>query len=181
MKRAFFSLLALNLAFVFACQPASNGNGNGNANATKSSNSNQGLAGPMSSTDKTVQIVINDDPAKPGHYEIEDPGSVILHKKRSQKIVWCIVYQGGTPPSDVVIDNFRAPPPPVAPTASNPFGDGTPGDNTFTIPSADFNTCRRGTKTPKATSNLGAYKYMITVKVGAEERGRLDPVVIIDN
>jgi hypothetical protein len=181
MKRAFFSLLALAVAFVFACQPAQNGNGNGNANATKSSNTNQGLASPMASTDKIVQIFINDDPAKPGHYEIEDPGSVILHKKKNQKIAWCIVYMGRTPPGDVVIDSFRFPPPPAAPTASNPFGDGAAGDNTFTIPSADFNTCKHGTKPPKASSDLGAYKYMITVKVGAEERGRLDPVVIIDN
>jgi hypothetical protein len=179
MKRALFSLLALTLAFVFACRPAENGNGNGNAN--KTSNANQGVAGQMVSMDKIVQIFINDDPAKPGYYEIEDPGSVTLHKRKNQKIAWCIVYQGRTPPSDVLIDNFRSPPPPAAPTASNPFGDGSAGDNTFDIASADFNMCKRGTKPPKANADLGAYKYMITVKVNGEDRGHLDPVVIIDN
>lgn len=182
MKRALFSLLALALAFVFACQPSQNGNGNGNTNANKSTNTSQGIAPPTTfSTDKIVQIFINDDPAKPGFYEIEDPGSVILHKKKNQKIAWCVVYEGKTPPSDVVIDNFKSPPPPASPTASNPFGDGSAGDNTFTIPSADFNACRRGTKTPKATADLRSYKYMITVKVDGEARGRLDPEVIIDN
>jgi hypothetical protein len=181
MKRASISLLALTLAFVFACQPAQNGNGNGNANANKSSNTNQSIVAQTVSTDKIVQIFINDDPAKPGYYEIEDPGAVTLHKKKNQKIAWCIIYEGKTPPSDVVIDNFRSPPPPAAPTASNPFGDGSAGDNTFTIPSADFNSCKHGTKTPKATSDIRTYKYMISVKVGAQDRGHLDPVVIIDN
>jgi len=181
MKRALFSLLALTLAFVFACQPAENGNGNGNANANKSSNTDQSIAPPTVPTDKIVQLFINDDPAKPGYYEIEDPGSVTLHKKKNQKIAWCVVYEGRTPPSDVVIDNFKSKPSPAAPTASNPFGDGSVGDNTFAIASADFNTCKRGTKTPKANADLRTYKYMITVKVNGEDRGHLDPVVIIDN
>jgi len=181
MKRALFCPLALSLAFVFACQPAQNGNGNGNANATGNSNTNQDVAGVTVTPDKWVQIFINDDPAKPGYYEIEDPGSVILHKKKKQKIAWCIVYQGITPPSEVVIDNFRSPPPPAAPIASNPFGGGSVQDNTFTIPAADFNTCKKGTKPPKEDAVLQTYKYMITVKVNGEKRGQLDPVVIIDN
>lgn len=180
MKRALFSLLALTLAFVFACQTPQNGNGAGNANGNKGSNTNQSVA-PQASTDKIVQVFINDDAARPGYYEIEDPGSVTLHKRKNQKIAWCVVYEGRTPPSDVVIDNFRSPPPPAAPTSSNPFGDGSAADNTFDIASGDFNTCRRGTKTPKANADLAAYKYMITVKVNGEDRGHLDPVVIIDN
>lgn len=176
MKRALFSLLALTLAFVFACQPAQNGN----ANANRSSNTNQSIASPMGSTDKIVQIFIYDDPARPGYYEIEDPGSVTLRKKKNHKIAWCIVYEGSTPPSDVVIGNFRSPPPPATPAATNPFGDGSVGDNTFDIASADFG-CKRRTKTPKANSALGTYKYMITVKVNGADRGHLDPQVIIDN
>jgi len=180
MKRASFSLLALTMTFVFACQPAQNGNGNGNANSNKNLNATQSAAPPMASMDKTVQIFIYDDLKKPGYYEVDDPGSVTLHKKKNQKIAWCVVYEGRTPPSDVVIDNFRSPPPPAPPSVSNPFGDGSPGDNKFTISSADFN-CKKGTKTPKATADLGNYKYMITAKVGTEDRGHLDPVVIIDN
>jgi hypothetical protein len=174
-----FSVLALALAFVFACQPNQNGNGNGNTNGNKNGNGN--IVQQAVSTDKIVQIFINDDPARPGYYEIEDPGSVTLHKRKNQKIAWCVIYEGGTPPSDVVIDNFRYPAPPATPTATNPFGDGSPGDNTFDIPAADFNTCRRGTKPPNANGDLHAYKYMITVKVNGDDRGHLDPVVIIDN
>src|SRR4029079_1487994 len=130
MKRALFSLLALTLAFVCACQPSQNDNGVGNANANKNSNTNQSAAAPAIIKDKVVQIFINDDPAKPGYYEIEDPGAVTLHKKKNQKIAWCIVYEGLTPPSDVIIDNFKS----AAKTAqtaastsiaSNPFGDGS--------------------------------------------------------
>lgn len=176
MKRAFSALLAVSLAFVFACEPTKNENVNRNANAN--GNDNQSIA-PTAVTDKIVQIFIHDDPAKPGYYEIEDPGSVTLRKKRNQKIAWCVVYDGSTPPSDVVIDNFRSPPPPASPTATNPFGDGSAGDNTFDIPSTDFNACRKRSKTPKANADLATYKYMITVKVNGEERGKLDPGVII--
>ena len=181
MKQALFSSLALSLAFVFACQPAQNVNGNGNANANRNSNTNQDVAGMTVTPDKWVQIFINDDPAKPGYYEIEDPGSVILHKQKNQKIAWCIVYEGKTPPGEVVIDNFKSPPPPAAPTSTNPFGDGSVQDNTFTILTADFNACKKGTKPPKGDAVHKSYKYMITVKVNGEERGQLDPVVIIDN
>jgi hypothetical protein len=179
MKRASLSLLALTLAFVFACQPAQNGNGNGNANANKSSSAAQSTDLTAILSDKVVQIFIDDDRLNPGFYLIEDPGPVKLRK--TKKIVWCVIYKGSTPPSDVVMDNFRYPPPPATPTSSNPFGDGSPGDNTFTIPSADFNLCKHRTKTPKADVVLGSYKYNITVKVGTEDRGHLDPVVIIDN
>lgn len=177
MKRALFAMIALSLAFVFACHPNENGNGNGN----KSSNSNQSAGPPTPLTDKIVQIFVSDDPARPGHYEIDDPGSVTLHKKKSQKISWCVIYDGKTPPGVVIIDNFKSPASPSAPAALNPFGDGSPGDNTFTIPSADFNVCKYGTKTPKMTADLRNYKYTITVKVASEVRGRLDPVVVIDN
>jgi len=83
------------------------------------------------------------------------------------------------PPSDVVIDSFRSPPPPAIPTATNPFGDGSVGDNTFDILSADFNNCKNGTKSPKANAELGTYKYTITVKVSGSVRGVLDPEVVI--
>lgn len=184
MKKTLFSLLAATLVFVFACQPSSNENRNANANANASAtaNKNQTVAPPtaMAPTDKIVQIFIHDDPAKPGYYEIEDPGSVTLAKKRNQRIIWCVVYDGATPPSDVVMDHFVWPPPPATPTSSDPFGSGAPGENTFDIPAADFNNCKHPTKTPKAEA-LGKYKYTITVKVGSEERARLDPQVVIDD
>lgn len=180
MKRAFFALLAMSLAFafVFACEPTKNENVNRNANANGSAN--QSIA-PATVTDKIVQIFIHDDPAKPGYYEIEDPGSVTLHKKKNQKIVWCVIYDGSKPPSDVVIDNFRSPPPPAPATATNPFGDGSAADNTFNIPSTDFNACKKGSKTPKANVSLATYKYMITVKVNGADRGHLDPQVVIND
>lgn len=179
MKRASIALLAMSLAFVFACEPTKNENVTRNANANGSAT--QSIT-PTTVTDKIVQIFIHDDPAKPGYYEIEDPGSVTLHKKKNQKIAWCVVYDGSTPPSDVVIDNFRSPPPPAPATATNPFGDGSAGDNTFDIPSADFNacTCKKGSKIPKANASLATYKYMITVKVGGVDKGHLDPRVIIN-
>ena len=178
MKKAFFALLAVSLAGVFACEPAKNENVNRNANANGKANQN---IAPTTLTDKIVQIFIHDDPAKPGYYEIEDPGSVTLHTKKKQKIVWCVVYDGSTPPSDVVIDNFRYPPPPPPAKATNPFGDGSAGDNTFVLPSADFNACKQGTKTPKTDVVLGDYKYMITVRVNGADRGRLDPQVVIND
>lgn len=177
MKRAFVALLAVSLAFVFACEPTKNENVNRNANAN--GNANQSIA-PIPVTDKIVQIFIHDDPAKPGYYEIEDPGSVTLHTKKKQKIVWCIVYDGSNPPSDVVIDTFRSPLPPAPATATNPFGDGSPEDNRFVITSADFNICKHSTKTPKTDVVLGGYKYMITARVSGANRGQLDPQVIIN-
>jgi hypothetical protein len=179
MKRASISLLALTLAFVFACQPAQNGNGNGNANGNKSSIAAQSTDLKTILSDKVVQIFIEDDRLHPGFYLIEDPGPVRLRK--TKKIVWCVIYTGAsTPPTEVVMDNFRYPPPPATPTASNPFGDGSDDDNRFIIPSADFN-CKNRTKTPKTDVVIGSYKYNITAKVGTEDRGHLDPVVIIDN
>jgi hypothetical protein len=124
-----------------------------------------------------VEIYIYDDPDHAGQYLIDDPGSVTLHKKRSQKISWCVIYEGAATPDQVVIDNFRFPPS-GTPTATNPFGDGSPPDNTFTIDAADF-ACKKGTKSPKATADLDTYKYTITVKVKGMSRGSLDPGVII--
>jgi len=135
----------------------------------------------LAATNKIVQIFVHDDPARPGFYEIEDPGAVTLHKRKNQKIAWCVNYDGSTPPSDVLIDNFRSPPPPAPTTATNPFGDGSAGDNTFTIPAVDFNFCRNLSKTPKADAILGNYKYDITVRVGGAARAHLDPVVIIED
>lgn len=180
MKKALLTFLSATLAFAFACQPAQDSNKNKNANANIGSNDNQNTA-PVSTamTDKVVQLFIYDDPARPGYYTIEDPGSVTLYMSRNQKIVWCVVYTGTTPPSDVVIDGFRTPPPPAAPIATNPFGNGTAADNTFQIPSADFD-CKNRTKTPRANAPLGAYKYKITVKVNGIDRGSLDPQVIIN-
>jgi len=183
MKRILLSLLAVSLAFVFACQ-TQNVNVNKNANVNMNANANvpnQVVVPPMMVTDKVVQIFIYDDASKPGYYVIDDPGSVPLHVKKNQKITWCVEYDASTPPSDVVIDNFRSPPPPASPTATNPFGDGSPQQNTFDIASADFGKCNSGTKTPKANAVLGTYKYQITVKVNGSDRGSLDPEVIIDN
>lgn len=185
MKRLSFLLLAITLTFVAACQPDEkqnrNANANANANANISVNANQNVAPPTSVTDKIVQIYIYDDPKNPGYYLVDDPGSVPLHKKKNQKISWCVIYDGSTSPDEVVIDSFRSPPPPATPTATNPFGDGSPADNKFTIAAADFGSCKKGTKTPKATADLGTYKYMITVKVGGVDKGHLDPQVVIDN
>lgn len=178
MKRILLSLLAVSLAFVFACQ-TQNVNVNKNATANANANLSQGIGPTMSSMEKTVQIVIFDAPG--GQYEVQDPGSVHISKNKNQKIIWCISYDGTTPPTKVVIDNFRSPPPPATPTATNPFGDGSAGDNTFDIPSADFNHCKPSTKTPKANVVLGTYKYKITVKVNGVDSGSLDPEVIIDN
>jgi hypothetical protein len=176
MKRLLFPLMVVTVALVFACQPAPREESK-NANAAPSA---QAVSPPaMTTSDKIVQIFIHDDPSKPGYYEIEDPGSVTLHKRKNQKIAWCVVYDGSTPPSEVVVDNFRMPPPPASPTATNPFGDGGAEDNRFIIPSADFNACRHGTKTPKANVELGTYKYAITVRVNGADRGSLDPGVII--
>ncbi len=178
MKRALFSLIALNLAFVFACREAENGNGNANAN--KNLNTNQAITPPPASTDKIVQLFVSDDPARPGSYEVEDPGTVTIHKRKNQRIVWCVVYEGKTSPTEVVIDHFRSLGSDAA-IAANPFGDGSDGDNRFNVASADFNTFRRGSKTPKTSADLRSYKYMITVKVNGVDKGHLDPVVIIDN
>jgi hypothetical protein len=181
MKRILLSLLAISFAFVFACQTQNvNVNKNANVNLNANANaSNQAAVLPMTVSDKVVQIFIYDDLSKPGYYVIDDPGSLPLHKKKNQKITWCVIYDGSTPPSDVVIDNFRSPPPPATPTATNPFGDGGPQQNSFDIASADFGKCNSGTKTPKANADLGAYKYTITVKVNGSPRGVLDPEVVI--
>jgi len=182
MKRLSLLLLAIALSFATACQPDENKNKNSNANANgnNNGNANRSVAPPTSLTDKVVEIYIYDDLTKPGYYVIDDPGSVILHKTKNQKITWCIIYDGSTTPDEVVIDNFRSPPPPATPTATNPFGAGTPDDNTFKIAAADFG-CKKGTKTPKATADLGKYKYLITVKFGGADKGHLDPQVVIDN
>jgi hypothetical protein len=179
MKRFSFLLLAITLTFVAACQPAENKNSNASANSNAHANANQNITTTISVADKSVQIFVYDDPANPGSYLIDDPGSVILHKKKNQKISWCVVYDGATTPDEVVVDNFRTPPPPATPTARNPFGDGSDPDNTFTIASGDFGTCKKGTKSPKATADLGTYKYTITVKKGGVPKGQLDPGVII--
>ena len=118
MKRALFMLLTLPLAVVFACGPAKNNNSNVNINANASSNTNQGVAPAVEKTDKTVQIFISDG-SPLGTYIIEQPCPVTIHKAKNQKIVWCIVYDGAfTPPTNVIIDEFRSPPPPALPDGS---------------------------------------------------------------
>jgi len=180
MKRILLSLLAVSLAFVFACQTQNvNVNKNANVNMNANANASNQVVPPMTAMEKSVQIYIYDDPSRPGYYVIDDPGSVPLHKKKNQKITWCVIYDGSTPPSDIVIDNFRKPPAPP-PTATNPFGDGSPQQNTFDIASADFGKCNSGTKTPKSNAD-GAYKYTITIMINGSPRGVLDPEVVISD
>ena len=108
MKRALFMLLTLPLALVLACGPAKNNNSNVNINANAGSNANQGVISAVEKTDKTVQIFISDG-STPGTYIIEQPCSVIIHKAKNQKIVWCIVYDGAfTTPTNVIIIPDRA-------------------------------------------------------------------------
>ncbi|MEK6324337.1 MAG: hypothetical protein AABN33_22080 [Acidobacteriota bacterium] len=181
MKRALFSLLALTLAFVFACQPAQNVNVNRNANANGnvSSTAGEGTQLATQKTDKIVQIFISDDPRNPGHYIIEEPATVNVHKLKNQKIVWCIVYDGSTtPPTNVIIDNFQFPK--ISPARINPFGNGSVTDNTFKISAADFD-CKQKSKPAKEDAELGQYRFRITAYVIAEDRGRLDPEVIISD
>ncbi|HXI92409.1 MAG TPA: hypothetical protein VNO24_20565 [Blastocatellia bacterium] len=180
MKRALSTLLTLPLALVFACGPAKNVNSNANLNANASSNTNQGVTAALQKTDKTVQIFISDG-STPGTYIIEQPCPVTIHKAKNQKIVWCIVYDGQfTPPTNVIIDEFRSPPPPAAPTATNPFGDGTDPDNMFNIPYTSFD-CQVKTKPAKPSAPLATFKYRIRAFVTGDEKGSLDPQVIIDN
>ncbi len=180
MKRALFMLLTLPLALVLACGPAKNNNSNVNINANAGSNTNQGVISAVEKTDKTVQIFISDG-STPGTYIIEQPCPVIIHKAKNQKIVWCIVYDGAfTTPTNVIIDEFRSPPPPAVPTATNPFGDGSDPDNTFDIPFTEFN-CLVKTKPAKPSAPLATFKYKIRAFVTGDEKGSLDPQVIIDN
>ena len=180
MKRALFMLLTLPLALVFACGPAKNVNSNANINANAGSNTNQVVAPALEKTDKTVQIFISDG-STPGTYDIEQPCPVIIHKSKNQKIVWCIVYDGAfTPPTNVIIDEFRSPPPPAVPTATNPFGNGEDSDNMFNIPYNRFD-CQIKTRPAKASAPLAAFKYRIRAFVTGDQKGILDPQVIIDN
>ena len=179
MKRALFMLLTLPLAVVFACGPAKNNNSNVNINANASSNTNQGVAPAVEKTDKTVQIFISDG-SPLGTYIIEQPCPVTIHKAKNQKIVWCIVYDGAfTPPTNVIIDEFRSPPPPALPTATNPFGDGD-GASVFNIPYTSFD-CQVKTPPAKASAPYATFKYRIRAFVTGDEKGSLDPQVIIDN
>ena len=176
MKRALFSLLTLPLALVFACGPDKNVNSNQTMNGNASSNANQGVTPVFAKSDKTVQIFISDG-LTPGTYTIEQPCPVVIHKQKNQKIVWCIVYDGtSTAPTDVIIDEFRS----LIPPAKDPFGDGSPPDNTFDIPNAKFD-CQVHTKTAKPTAPLATFKYRIRAFVTGVEKGSLDPQVIIDN
>lgn len=180
MKRAFFVLLTVPFTFIFACGPAKNINGNANVNSNVSSSSNQSVATAMQKTDKVVQIFISDGSTS-GTYVIDDTCPVTLRKLKGHKVTWCIVYDGQfTPPTNVIIDQFRSPPPPAAPTATNPFGDGTDGDNTFDIPFSQFD-CQVKSKAVRTTAPRASFKFRIRAFVIGVEKGSKDPQVIIDN
>ena len=153
-----------------------------NANADMKANMNHevpivGGTGPnmgqSTGSYKSVTINIGDDPANSGRCLIEDPGSITLWKKNKEKITWCVVNTcQAASQGNVIIDYFRE----IGdPNKKNPFGDGSPGDNTFNIPYSDFN-CE--VKTKEGMSG-GRYKYNISIKAGGTERGSLDPEVII--
>jgi hypothetical protein len=183
MKRASFLLLAITLTLVVACQPDENQNKNKNSNANANGNANgnanrgQNL-GPMVPTDKLVQINVHDAKTA-GYYDIEEPATVTLHTLMKQKAVFCVFYDGSTPPDEVVINGFRTI---SGPGATNPFGSGSPSDNDIHVPATDFNTCSTPPKAPKLGIVIPAtYKYMITAIVGGADHGNRDPQVVIDN
>jgi hypothetical protein len=183
MKKASFLLLAITLTFVAACQPAENQNRNANANANASANANrnQALFSLMGPKDKIVQIFVHDDPVTKGNYLVEDPGSVTLYRSWNQTIQWCVMYDGKTPPDEVVIDSFRYPPPPAPTSATSPFDNGSTDPDVYHVAAATFNDCKMVPNTPKASATKGEYKYTITVKVAGAPKGNRDPQVVIDN
>ena len=192
MKRSLALILGLTTVLVFACRSETNTQNNANANVGNQNanhNTNQNANGggnannanhgdTMDKSDKTVNISISDDPANPGRCLIADPAPVTVAKENREKVKWCITNTcQHAPQGDVVIDDFRGT---VNASKKNPFGDGSAGDNSFTIPYADYN-CKVKTK-EALTGEAGVhYKYNITIKVSGTVKGTRDPVIIIAN
>jgi hypothetical protein len=190
IKRSSALILGLTTVLVFACKSETatqnNGNANvGNQNANQSTNAGGGNANNANhgdatddKNDKRVNINITDDPANPGRCLIADPAPVTLGKQNRHKVKWCITNTCQyAPQGDVVIDDFRGT---VSSGKKNPFGNGSAGDNTFTIAYGDYD-CKIKSKEALSGEAGVHYKYNITIKVGTEVKGTRDPVIIIAN
>ena len=93
-----------------------------------------------------------------------------------QRVYWCVSYDGSTPPDDVDINGFHTT---SGPSITDPFGNGSPGDNDFDILASQFNPCLAIIHAPKLGVTPAEYKYTITARVGGVDRGHVDPRVII--
>ncbi|HMG35687.1 MAG TPA: hypothetical protein VKM94_17250 [Blastocatellia bacterium] len=123
---------------------------------------------------KTVTIRVTPDPARPGFFKIAaDPDSVNISKRGHEIIKWCVDFASPSDDTLVHIGGFVKE---GDPSRKDPFGT-LPTDNVFDIAHFDFR-CRVKSK-EAAPDAMGAYKYNIVFKVRGEDRGNLDPRVII--
>ncbi|HXG91725.1 MAG TPA: hypothetical protein VNN73_05065 [Blastocatellia bacterium] len=177
MKRITLGLIAVSLAFAFACARQETGNVNRNANANVAGAGNQNGYGQVAAgQEKKVTITINDDGA--GGCKITvDPSEVKISKKNKDTIKWCVDNtSSAAKDATVTVFDFVDK---NDPGKKNPFGDGSPTDNTFDI-SSDKYDCKVKTK-DAAKGEVGVkYEYKVSVKVGGTEKCKLDPQVIID-
>lgn len=171
-------MLVMVATLVAACQPDDNQNKNKNANVNANANANHGGTPTLGPNDKRVEIYVHDDKGNPGYYIIEDPSPVTLSTGFKQRVYWCVFYDGSTPPDDVEISNFRSI---SGPSITNPFGNGSSGDNVFDVPAVQINNCVPTLHAPKTGVTYTAYKYTITAKVGGADHGNRDPQVVINN
>ena len=168
MKRTWSTLLVLSAAFLLACssEPASNGNANSNTNSNRPQAAGLGVV--------TADINVVYKAGSPPQLIIGDvaPVSMLI----GDKIGWRVSYtpEGTSTPPDatIIIKGFHDG------ADTNPFGDGSPGQNQFNFALSGGQP--NGANDTQTANKKGTYKYSVIVKLnGVDLQWVLDPQVII--
>ena len=164
MKKALFGLLAIAVAFSFACDPKPTGNNNANGNRPL-----------VAGTTYTVGINLA---LKPGtdtyHFEVA-PEEIRL-KADADQVQWVVTNFTDLNLSDVTIDHFKG----RASGNTDPFKNG----GKFTYPTVMAHSTEGGQKTG-TSAIVDIFDYQIsgtlTLKDGKKVPVNLDPRIVVSS